>query len=117
MAQDLKLDSNHDLAIENNDLQLVTGPDESAQSILIRLYAYFGEWFLNTSLGTPHYQSVLGNPFRPENQAAIYRRRILQTEGVDKIETFGFTRINRELRVNATVKLVDGSTVPVSITV
>lgn len=117
MAQDLKLDDNHDLAIENNDLQLVSGPDEAAQSILIRLCTYFGEWFLNTGLGTPHYQKILGNPFRPENQAAIYRRRILQTEGVDKIETFSFTRINRELRVNATVKLVDGSTVPVSITV
>jgi hypothetical protein len=117
MSQDIKLDDNHDLAIENNDIQLVSGPDESAQSILIRLYAYFEEWFLNTSLGTPHYQNVLGNPFRPENQAAIYRRRILQTEGVDSIEIFSFTRINRELRVNATVKLVDGSTVPISITV
>jgi hypothetical protein len=116
MAQDFELDSNHDLAV-TDDFGLVAGPDESAQSIKIRLWAYLGEWFLDTSLGTPHYEEVLGNPFRPENQAAVYRRRILQTQGVVSIQDFGFSRIARELSVNATARLQDGSTVPVNIEV
>ena len=117
MSQDLKLDSNHDMAIEGNDIVLVAGPDEAAQSILIRLYAYYGEWFLDTSLGTPHYQEVLGNPFRVDNQAAVYRRRVLQTPGTKSIENVSFSRINRQLSFNANAILEDGSTVPISITV
>ena len=117
MSQDLKLNTDHDIAIEEGDLVLVAGPDESAQSILIRLYAYFGEWFLDTSLGTPHYEKILGKPFRLDNQAAVYRRRVLQTEGVVSIGNVSFSRTNRVLSFNANAILEDGSTVPINITV
>lgn len=113
MSQDLALSSDHDIYLEDNDFALVAGPDESAQSILIRLWTYYGEWFLDTSLGTPHYEKILGNPFRPNNQAAIYRRRILATEGVTAIENFSYSRVARNLEVSATARLTDGSIVPI----
>lgn len=117
MSQDLDLNSDHDIYLQDDDFVLVAGPDESAQSIKIRLWAYLGEWFLDTSLGTPHYEEVLGNPFRPNNQAAVYRRRILATGGVRSIESFSFARVARQLEVNATARLIDGSTVPIIISV
>jgi len=117
MAQDLALNTDHDIDFDGDDFVLVAGPDQAAQSILIRLWAYLGEWFLDTSLGTPHYQQILGNPFRPNNQAAIYRRRILGTNGVRSIENFSFARVGRDLEVNAIARLDDGSSVPINITV
>lgn len=117
MGQDLALNSDHDLDFNGDDFILTAGPDKTAQSILIRLWAYLGEWFLDTSIGTPHYQQVLGQPFRPNNQAAVYRRRILNTEGVRSIENFSFARVGRDLEVNAIARLADGSRVPINITV
>ncbi len=48
-----------DIVIENNDLQLVEGPEEVAQSVAVVLGTNKEEWFLNLDKGI-EYSNVLG---------------------------------------------------------
>lgn len=59
MLKDLKLDKNtHELVIENGDLQFVTGLDYIAQKLKIKLLYFFGEGFLNTTIGIKYHEVV-----------------------------------------------------------
>src|SRR5260363_358626 len=64
-------------------------PEAVAQAVKTRLALRFGEWFLDTSDGTPWASRVLGQSAREAVDWTI-RERILGTEGV--------TRINRYVR-------------------
>lgn len=103
----MELSSEYDIYTEDGDLVLVQDEDQVAQYVEIRLLSYLGEWFLNTDLGTPYFQSILGRVFRPAEAAAILRRRILATEGVDKIVSFDFNLTNRALSVSADIQIND----------
>lgn len=85
---DLKLDGNGDLAIENNDLVLLSGLEAIAQGCLIRLKFFKGEWFLDTRLGTPWFQSILGEKPRTNVVSQIIRKVILGTPGILTITNF-----------------------------
>jgi len=95
---DFKLDSNHDLAIENNDLVLIDGVDAVAQDVLIRLQFFLEEWFLDTRLGLPWFQKILGEKPSSSLVSQIIRTAILTTPGMVSINDFtteydGTTRI------------------------
>lgn len=105
---DIALSDDHDIYLDStNDLSLVENSDETPQYIKIRLLSYYGEWFLNTTLGTPYFQSILGRVFRPQEAAAIIRARILATTNVDKINEFDFNLTNRNLSISAEVQIDD----------
>ena len=56
---DLKLElDTHDLAIEDSDLQLVSDLDWLVQSVKIKLLAFLGEWFLDSTFGLDYYGLV-----------------------------------------------------------
>jgi hypothetical protein len=58
---DLKLTNDHDLLIEGGDLVLINSEAEVAvQSLKINLLMFRGEWFLDSSLGVPYFQEILG---------------------------------------------------------
>lgn len=79
---DLKLDGNHDLAVEGNTLVLIEGADEVTQRLRCRLLTFRGEWFLNEARGVPYYQEVFVKRNPPTRVEAAIKREILTTPGV-----------------------------------
>lgn len=79
---DLKLGTDHDLAIENNDLVLVDGLDAIAQDLRCRLQFFLGEWFLDQRIGMPYFQQILGAKPRLPVIKEIFRKAIMSTPGV-----------------------------------
>lgn len=84
---DLALDqTNFDLDISQDDLFFFTGSDAIAQHLKIRLRLFKGEWFLDTRVGIPYYQSIL---LKNPNLAVvrnIFRRAIVTTPGVESLD-------------------------------
>lgn len=64
MNQDIFIGADGDAALVNGDLVLTldteTAAQATAQRLQTRLRMFMGEWFLNTNLGTPYLQSILG---------------------------------------------------------
>lgn len=99
---DLKIDGNYDIVIENGDFVLVDGVDAIAQHITIRLNFFLGEWFLDTRLGVPYYEQILGQKPRLEAVRAIFRRVILETPGMLSISKLNLDYIGDTRALNVT---------------
>jgi hypothetical protein len=107
---DLKLDGNHDVLIEDDDLVLVDGVDAVAQDVDIRLQFFLGEWFLDTRLGIPYYQQILGEKPRLGAVASIIRKAIFTTPGVISISDFDPTwdGPSRTLSISTKIESTEG---------
>ncbi len=108
---DLKLDTaTGDLAIENNDLVLLTDPRDSIeQHWRIRLLTFRGEWFLDQRIGIPYYRDVLIKLPNLSLITAIFRAATVQTPGIAKVDSFNLTfeAVNRTLTIDAEGVLED----------
>lgn len=96
---------------QGDDTWLVNSPEAVAQAIKTRFLLWYGEWFLDTTAGTPWIQSVLGKQ-KPETYNLAIRQRILQTQGVKSIIEFN-TVVNtttRRVSFTATVDTIYGTT-------
>lgn len=80
-----------------------------AQACITRLKLSSGEWFLDTSEGTPYSTKILGKGTQPTYDLAI-QERILNTEGVKSILTYASTlnTATRALTVNAVIDTIYG---------
>lgn len=95
---DILLDrSTHDLRIPGYDLQLVDGVDLIRQRIKQRLLTIQGEWFLNTDVGLPWFDQIIGKGAQEEQISALIIQNIAETEGVDAVIEFDLT-FNRRAR-------------------
>lgn len=116
---DFKLNSTYyDLSIVNGGIVPVTTSDEVSQNVAIRLQTYLGEWFLDTNLGLPWYQNILGGKdVRSAN--LVIRNQIVGTTGVSKVETFNslWATTTRQLSLYATISTIYGDTSTVSVAV
>lgn len=79
----LQLDENGDLDFSEGGLR---SRSNVRQRLITRLRSYQGEWFLDTDVGTPWFQRILGKGRRLGQVTSIFRKRILETEGVLSIE-------------------------------
>lgn len=110
---DFKMTTLGDLDLSTGDIQLVTGRDEIAQHLRIRLKFFIGEWFLDKRLGIPYIQKV----FRKNPNSNVVRdlisRTALGTPGVEEIQSLDFVLdgANRKLTVDLRAKIV-GDDVP-----
>lgn len=88
---------------------LTNSPEAVAQAVKTRLALLTGEWFLDTTAGTPYATEVLGTGTRETYDEAI-RERILGTEGVTEITDYSstFSGETRHLSVTATIDTVYG---------
>jgi hypothetical protein len=107
---DFKLDGNDDLLIENNDLVLVDGLDAIAQDMQTRLQIFQGEWFLDTRIGVPWFQKILGSKSRSLVVKSVIRKSILTTPGILNILdlNFEFDGTTRTLSVSGRCGTVEG---------
>ncbi len=89
---------------------LVNTPAAVGQAIGTRLRLWLGEFFLDTTDGTPHLTQVLG-PRAGRNPDAAIKQRILGTPGVSSITSYSssFDGRTRALTVTATVDTIYGA--------
>jgi hypothetical protein len=107
---DLKLSSTGDLAIENDDFVLLTGIDAIAQDVDVRLQFFKGEWFLDTRIGVPWYEKILGQKPRLVAVKTLLKNAVLSTPGVLSVLDFDldYSRSLRTLSVNFHANSVEG---------
>ncbi len=91
MPRDLKLftvldTNNHDLLIEDFDLQLTElDLEEIRQSLEVRLKFFFGEWFLDNTQGVKYFEFIfVKNPIL-DVVGAVLKTAILNTAGVKEL--------------------------------
>ena len=82
-------------------------PAVVGQQVASRLKLWQGEWFLDTSDGTPYMQDILG--FQSNYDLEI-QSRILGTPNVVEITNYSSSINGRALTVNATITTSFGST-------
>lgn len=82
---------------------LVDSPEAVAQAVLTRLKLAQGEWFLDTTVGTPYKQKILGMGRVATYDAAIIEV-ILGTPGVTSLVSYS-SNLDRRTR-QATVEAV-----------
>jgi hypothetical protein len=85
-------------------------PDAPAQATLTRMYLFLGDWFLDTSDGTPWNTKVLGHFTRNTRDPAL-QARILGTQGVKAILSYSsnIVRDTRAFTVNAELDTIYGA--------
>jgi len=109
-------DENGDYTFGQGDnTWLINSPEAVAQAVKTRFLLWYGQWFLNTTEGTPWLQSVLGKQ-NPETYNLAIRRRILETRGVNSIIAFETTLNTSSRRVifTATINTLYGTTTVIS---
>ena len=92
------------LDTDTNDLVFINGAcpvtqhltDVVAQRLKITLYTFFGEWFLDTTIGVPYFQQIFGKVRSKSTVDLIFQRII--ADDPDVIEILSFTS---ELAANA----------------
>lgn len=108
---DLKLDeSSHDLVIEDDDLVIVDGVAAVSQEVKIRLQFFLGEWFLDTRIGVPYFEKILGQKPRITALKGLFRKAIMSTPGMISMSDYFVTYegTTRVLTVRFTGKASSG---------
>lgn len=103
-------EDDHDLLVEDFDLQIVDEVDAIKQNIRIRLWFFYREWFLDTSVGVRFYEDIkVKNPDLPDIEALL-KAEISGTDGVNEILEFNmdFNRVTRLLSVTFKVNTTYG---------
>jgi hypothetical protein len=88
---------------------LVNSPAAVAQAVLTRLNLWQGQWFLDSTLGLPVFQQIIGFGTQAVRDAAI-QNVILNTPGVNQITKYTSSLTGRAFRVDATIDTIYGST-------
>lgn len=87
----------------------VDSPDAVAQAVQTRLLLIQGEWFLDTTAGTPYFTRILGTGTQRTCDQAI-QDVIIGTEGVLRIDAYSsdVNPVTRALTAAATITTVYG---------
>lgn len=93
----------------------VDNAEAVGQRVVTRLLLILGEWFLDTTDGTPWNDGILGKTNQMTRDRAI-KNRILGTEGVLAITEYSSSFANRAAAISATISTIYGETT-VSVTI
>lgn len=110
--RDLQLNSDGDVDINNARGWLTADLGSTArQSLQIALKTFYGEWKLDSTIGVPYIQSILGqktNLAHASNliRSSVYGEKLIQS--VSEFKTFLDNR-TRTLTVTFKAKAVDGT--------
>ncbi len=107
-----KLDANGDYTFGHQQQDfLIDSPEAVAQAVYTRLKLATGEWFLNTSLGTPYQEQILGARHQDSYDQAM-KERITDTTGVTNLTSY-YSNVDPDtyaLTVIATIDTIYGTT-------
>lgn len=88
---DIKLDQNGDIDLTNGSMTLVDGVDAVTQLLNQRLLFFYGEWFLDLDKGIPYFEKVFMKNPNPSVLDSLFKRAILTTPGILRLEAFSMT--------------------------
>jgi len=92
-----KLSANQDMQFGHSQADFWRDvPDAPAQAVLTRLNLWKGEWFLDTSDGTPWQTQVLGNRTNAVRDPVL-QSRLLGTTGITELVSYA-SQVNRDTR-------------------
>ncbi|NIF20251.1 hypothetical protein [Candidatus Pantoea multigeneris] len=96
---------------QGDNTWLINSPECVAQAVKTRFELWYGQWFLDTTAGTPWIQSVLGKQ-SPETYSLAIRQHILETQGVNAVTAFDTSKNTSTRRVTftATIDTIYGTT-------
>ena len=100
-----------DLDFSSGGLQIVTGTEEIAQKLFVRLQFFLGEWFLDRRQGIPYFTKILIKSPDLVVIQGIFREAILTTPGVESLVGVIETEldfITRKLTVKFSALLTSG---------
>lgn len=85
-------------------------PEAVAQAVETRLKLWSGEWFLDTTEGTPFLSGILGK-YTQDTIDQLISQVILETDGVLSIDTYGgvYNGDQRSYTINVTINTVYGT--------
>ena len=86
--KDIKLNADHDIAIEFKDFRLLEDFDVVAQSLEIRLKMFLGEYLLKSYAGFPYYDVFLGQKPDIEFAKGMVIFEIEKEAGVERVNEF-----------------------------
>jgi len=93
--------------------------DVVAQRLRIKLYTFYGEWFLNTTIGVPYIQQIFGKVRSKPTVDLIFQGLIAADPGV--IEIISFTSeisTNRGYTMTFSVRVADNTaSLPITISI
>ena len=64
---------------------LVEGANQTAQQIKIALLTFFGEWFMDTTIGVPYFEQVLIKSPEKAKIENVFRKKILDVANVKRV--------------------------------
>lgn len=111
---DIKQDSEGDIFLNVDDLELTSGIDAKIQHLRQRLRTFLGEWFLDLRVGVAYFQQILIKNPNPAVVDSILKKEIINTPGIlqltffdlnigtDRTLTLSFRAITQEGEVNFT---------------
>lgn len=105
-----RLDANGDYSFGHQQADFyINQPEAVAQAVQTRLMLFTGEWFLDTSDGTPWRTEVLGK-YTVNTYDLVIKERIIDTPGVKSLDSYSSSldRDLRALRVDASITTIYG---------
>lgn len=93
--------------------------DVVAQRLRITLYTFYGEWFLNRTVGVPYIQQIFGKVQKKSTVDLIFQGIISSDPGVIEILTFTSEVLpTRGYSMTFKIRAADNSTsLPITITI
>jgi len=111
MSMTYQLTNVGDVKFENGNFVPVVGVSALIDRIATRLRTFLGEWFLNTEIGVPYYQNILGQK-NPNFGVlyAIFAKEIRDTVGVISLRrlSLDYEAGDRQLSITFSVQAEDG---------
>ena len=110
--KDLKLNSNGDLLVENNDFVFVTGEEELRQRVECVLGTNKGEWFNDWEEGI-NFSNILGKNVTVEDVRGEIISALRQVDETFTLDSLTVEQEGRKLFANFTAHNADGDTVEI----
>lgn len=104
----IRIGSDNDIQIDNNNLTLVEGREEISQVLRQRLRVFLGEWFLDSREGIDYYGEVLKKAPDPGQVDALFKNEILTSPGVVELIEFDLDIVGRQLQLKFIARTEDG---------
>ena len=108
---DLYLDPVTGDLVITNDLRFTAGIETVRQRAELRMGATKGEWAFNLDDGIDYNGAILGQPYDQARITAIYRKRLVETDGVDKVTKVLVTYTGTTRTLNVTWEAIVGDEV------